>query len=734
MGRTFYRSLLTAISLTIMPLAGIAVILSLIANNTFAKNYMQLNIKMMGELCLYIDENLARSMDTAQYLSNNSALKRLIANIDSTQAETADALRAIAEHTRFIDPLRAFNPIMGVYMPTRDFLVIGGVTNRNSGVFYDNSFQFSGLSSEEFYGMVQSTDTMRYIPPLYSGSPYLHNEPHICYVQNISMGYISRHVFLLTLINSNDIESLIMSRLPAGSFFSIYSLDGSLLMSPSENADVVDIRALAQETWKTSIGGESYVASFHELDKTKLSFVLYIPETFVMQSITKFQSILLAVILAIAAIGILASVLLMRRQYAPLSRLLRQIFPDGASLKNNEYIMISRRVEETRQQNEQFMAEIKQQSERIANDTLLSLLTLSHTMSGPDIDTLLKMCNLSFSEPRFHVLFVKNCACAEAFGGAAAVCRLSSLDIALIVNDNPEKRDLLAELQSTLASLCGRHPQILVGISGATDRIGSLSACFHEATVAVNAASVKSHADDNALITFERATQASNSIYYPIDKETQVMAALHESNYEACELLLAEIKHENENKRRVSSEMMYFLYHAFISTAYRVYDALQLEDKAPLSTALKALGPSADNNMLFADILDMYRLTCDLIRKNHEMKDLRFINHVVRYIQEHSSSPSLSMDVIAKRFGVSYYYLSHLFNEAVGQSFTDILNKSRIKQAMLLLGETNDTVQNIAEIAGFTNLNTFLRAFRKETGTTPSKYRAFSRRAADLPT
>ncbi|MDR1060608.1 MAG: hypothetical protein LBL83_05220, partial [Clostridiales bacterium] len=231
MGRTFYMSLLSAISLAIVPLAGIAAILSLILSQTVAKEYLQFNNGAMDELCLYIDENLARSMDAAQYLGGSGALKKLVANTDDTQAETVEALRAVAEHTRRIDPLRAFNPLTGVYMPTREFMVMGGTINRNVSLFYDRSFQFEGLSSEAFREMVERTETVSYIPSLNSGSAYLRYEPYICCAQNIPMGYISKRVFLLTLISCDDLESLILGRIPDSSFFLISAPDGTPLMA-----------------------------------------------------------------------------------------------------------------------------------------------------------------------------------------------------------------------------------------------------------------------------------------------------------------------------------------------------------------------------------------------------------------------------------------------------------------------------------------------------------------------
>jgi YesN/AraC family two-component response regulator len=240
---------------------------------------------------------------------------------------------------------------------------------------------------------------------------------------------------------------------------------------------------------------------------------------------------------------------------------------------------------------------------------------------------------------------------------------------------------------------------------------------------------MQSNAGGNAMMMYEDASRASAGVYYPMDMETKLMAALHEGGHEGCEALLEEIKLRNESRSGASPLAMRGMRHAMMHTASRVCDVLQLEDKSPLSIGFRALESSVDSEALFEEILRSCQLVCGQIRKNSEMKNKRFICHAVRHIQYNSGDPSLSLDVIAKKFDVSYHHLSHLFNEVAGQRFTDILNKSRIERALRLLDETGETVQSVCAKSGFTCLNTFLRAFRKETDLTPSAYRKLGRKA-----
>ena len=108
---------------------------------------------------------------------------------------------------------------------------------------------------------------------------------------------------------------------------------------------------------------------------------------------------------------------------------------------------------------------------------------------------------------------------------------------------------------------------------------------------------------------------------------------------------------------------------------------------------------------------------CD---KRKEYSD-RF-NLIINYMNQHYTE-ELTVDAVAKRFGLSKYYFSRLFLQYTHYTFCDYLTFRRIKAAEQLMSDQNLSVTDIAFQAGFTNLSTFSRAFRKQKNCTPSEYR-----------
>jgi AraC-like DNA-binding protein len=75
-------------------------------------------------------------------------------------------------------------------------------------------------------------------------------------------------------------------------------------------------------------------------------------------------------------------------------------------------------------------------------------------------------------------------------------------------------------------------------------------------------------------------------------------------------------------------------------------------------------------------------------------------------------------------------YLSQVLNEHLGRNFYEFINHWRIKDACGLLADEAFSIIEIGEEVGFNSRSTFNAAFKKETGLTPSEYRAALRGAA----
>jgi two-component system response regulator YesN len=79
--------------------------------------------------------------------------------------------------------------------------------------------------------------------------------------------------------------------------------------------------------------------------------------------------------------------------------------------------------------------------------------------------------------------------------------------------------------------------------------------------------------------------------------------------------------------------------------------------------------------------------------------------------------------MMAEKVYLSPSYLSSLFKNKRGQSFVDFLTEKRIEKAKIMLLQSDEKIQVIAEATGFTNIRHFNRVFKVATRRTPSEFR-----------
>lgn len=82
-----------------------------------------------------------------------------------------------------------------------------------------------------------------------------------------------------------------------------------------------------------------------------------------------------------------------------------------------------------------------------------------------------------------------------------------------------------------------------------------------------------------------------------------------------------------------------------------------------------------------------------------------------------------SIDRIASECNVSATHFRRLFKEYAGKSPVQYRTELKIGYAKRMLSESDMTVSVIAELLGFDSDSYFCRAFKKQTGVTPSEYR-----------
>jgi AraC-like DNA-binding protein len=107
--------------------------------------------------------------------------------------------------------------------------------------------------------------------------------------------------------------------------------------------------------------------------------------------------------------------------------------------------------------------------------------------------------------------------------------------------------------------------------------------------------------------------------------------------------------------------------------------------------------------------------------KNHEK--IHKIVPVLQWMDSHFSINTITCAQIAKLIHVSEVYLRKLFNQTIGLSPIDYLQKKRIEVACKYIKETNHSIDTILEKTGFQNKPFFYRVFKKWMSMTPKQYK-----------
>ena len=101
-------------------------------------------------------------------------------------------------------------------------------------------------------------------------------------------------------------------------------------------------------------------------------------------------------------------------------------------------------------------------------------------------------------------------------------------------------------------------------------------------------------------------------------------------------------------------------------------------------------------------------------------KDERLLE-ITNYI--YANYKNVTLEDLSEKFFLSKPYLSKYIKEKSGMTFGDILKQIRMKKARAMLRSGNATVESIAEMVGYQNVEHFNRVFKKMYHTTPVQYR-----------
>ncbi len=103
-------------------------------------------------------------------------------------------------------------------------------------------------------------------------------------------------------------------------------------------------------------------------------------------------------------------------------------------------------------------------------------------------------------------------------------------------------------------------------------------------------------------------------------------------------------------------------------------------------------------------------------------KEQTLADTVLEYIDSNFTNAGLTLSTMSDDLGYNEKYISRVFKDNIGMTFSNYLTHTRIKHAVFLMEQGITSVKNVALLSGYRNPLYFSKVFKEETGVPASEY------------
>ncbi|MBQ7901634.1 MAG: helix-turn-helix transcriptional regulator [Clostridia bacterium] len=128
-------------------------------------------------------------------------------------------------------------------------------------------------------------------------------------------------------------------------------------------------------------------------------------------------------------------------------------------------------------------------------------------------------------------------------------------------------------------------------------------------------------------------------------------------------------------------------------------------------------------NLILGSLLKQIKLADMVMPSNNALPTRLFT-----YINEHYKE-DISANKISQVIGYNRHYLSKCFKATFQMSINSYINTLRLKNAVMMMRDENNSITKCAIESGFGSMRTFYRAFAEEFGCAPREYLKHIQRA-----
>lgn len=261
-----------------------------------------------------------------------------------------------------------------------------------------------------------------------------------------------------------------------------------------------------------------------------------------------------------------------------------------------------------------------------------------------------------------------------------------------------------------------------IGMSTAHKSMEELSECYLEAGSALRQKLVYG---GNTVICYEAVRPETSIAMYPLGIEKQLLTHFRTGNRQGILSSLREFEaHMLEQHSRQIEVVRHYFLQLFSSSLRAVYEIDANLGFQPVIARLRHTDLLEMETMqsMVSYMHDLYNLVLDQLDQKRSLKNRELADSVTGYIEAHLAE-DLSIERLGEIFAISTSHLRKIYKDETGITIKDRVSERRIAAAKELLGDPRLKVHEIAVQVGYLTVQAFTKAFKIETGKTPGEYR-----------
>lgn len=663
-------------------------------------------------------------------------------------ADYAQMITLRDQLTRIIGTFDPDNPFLLVFL-RGDGLAISSysIYHNLTESFREHNVVLDGLSYEDASAfirntandgiVVQNAAVVTYASSADSLYQYSAKQ-YLCIVRNLHIGAVRSDAYALWLYEIGVLHDTLSGESATNDFFALMRGDEVIYTNQPE----APLALLENGTYYDTANSDTYFSI--QLPSLGLTAYLSLNDAVVLQHLQRFSTLWNTLLIAFVLLCAALFVLLVFYLFKPLRRLYTRIIPDAKDApqsSGNIFIQMEGRITELGSHRQALDIQLARW-QTILHKNLLNKLLRGGQISPSEADILNSLPAVS-SDQAFRVvligIFSQSPQTSIEFSEriergieektpTPLYTWMDAKHLALILPESSAQtqtpqgqrtlRTLLADLHERLGKRLSDPSAIAFGVGLAHAGIKNIEASYREARKAFREAEMWKRA---SIVYFEPAENDPLSYSIPYDELVKMQNMLETGNSrEACihlDALSAQLFAEDPSARwdELVSHQFYQDIHGMV---------LRISSRRRELSILSSFPPydeSTPARVWLEQIKSSFQYIAEVMASNKHA-DNALSNSLLEYIMAYYSDPAMSVATVAEAFSLSERSLSRYFKDRMEDTFSNILEKIRLSEAETLLLRGNSTMKDIACQIGYANLTTFLKAFKRRYGLTPSDW------------